>query len=324
MRYPISICLICLFITDSGYAKQQYFGAPKKITGWEISCSVDKGSITGRGANWVFKTSANKCSGGTFQQRAEISSRKAISTSTNAIYNFQSFFKFTSFDYDKEFDIFQVHDGRYGCAPPLKVSVNSLGRLKLYSDYTTGPNQCIKDVIKFHSPGGTKIKRDGTQYKMNVYLNFDGTAGFEVEVYIDDELQVSGKYSPPSQEKFVLSRYYYFKHGVYSKKIFDFKLESKISMTQVSTLPQQRTMENKKVSTPSNAISGGGDDVNAPYQRLRAKQKINSDAEFRNCLLAENIPPSYLSAVRFSPAAEQIPMVLDKVRETKCFIDLTD
>ena len=69
---------------------------------------------------------------------------------------------------------------------------------------------------KVLQPWRNKIKRDGT-HKMDVYLDFDGNAGFVVDVYIDDELQVSGKYSPPSQKKYVLSRYYYFKHGVYSK-----------------------------------------------------------------------------------------------------------
>ena len=316
--------LICFSFTNSGYAKQKYFVAPTKITDWEISCSVDKGAITGKGANWVFKTSKNKCEGGTFNQRAEISSKKAISTSTKAIYNFQSLFKFTSFDYDKQFDIFQVHDGRYGCAPPLKVSVNSRGKVRLYSDYTTGPNQCKKDVIKFLSPGETRIKRDGTQYKLDVYLSFNGDAGFLVDVYIDDKLQVSGKYNPPSKDKFVSSRYYYFKHGVYSKKIFDFKLESKMSMTKISALPPKRTLENKKVSTISNSVSVGKDDGNAQEYRLLAKKKINSDAKFRNCLLAENIPKSHLSTVRFKPAAEEVPMILDKVRETKCFINLAD
>ena len=95
-------------------------------------------------------------------------------------------------------------------------------------------------------------------------------------------------------------------------------------MTQVSALPQHRTMENKKVSTISNSVSVGKDDGNAQEYRLLAKKKINSDAKFRNCLLAENIPKSHLSTVRFKPAAEEVPMILDKVRETKCFINLAD
>ena len=51
------------------------------------------------------KTSKNKCEGGTFNQRAEISSKKAISTSTKAIYNFQSLFKFHFISHASELKI---------------------------------------------------------------------------------------------------------------------------------------------------------------------------------------------------------------------------
>ena len=51
--------------------------------------------------------------------------------------------------FEEKFDIFQIHDGRDGCAPPLKVNIQPNGVLRLYADYKTGPGeQCVKDVIK--------------------------------------------------------------------------------------------------------------------------------------------------------------------------------
>lgn len=78
--------------------------------------------------------------------------------------------------------------------------------------------------------GKTSIKRDGTPYKLNVILNFDGKSGFDVDVYLDDQLEVSGKYVPPKGGGYVTSKYFYFKHGVYSMNMFDYEMKSTISM----------------------------------------------------------------------------------------------
>ena len=235
MKIIYSIIIIIVF-GNNAYAMDKYFGAPKKITDWRISCSVDKGSITDKYPNYIFKTSKNGCSGGTYSQRAEISTRKAITLSTKAKYNFQSIFSIidSSQGFHEKFNIFQIHDSRDGCAPPLKVKIQSSGFLRLFADYKTGPgDQCEKDVIKSNGFGKTLIKRDGTQYKLNVLLNFDGKSGFDVEVYLDDKLEVSGKYAPPTGNKYVASKYFYFKHGVYSKNMFDYEMKSKISMKKV-------------------------------------------------------------------------------------------
>ena len=113
--------------------------------------------------------------------------------------------------------------------------MQSGGQLRLYADYKTGPGeQCVKDVIKSTGLGTTQIKRDGTEYKLNVLLNFDGKSGFDVDVYLDDKLEVSGKYSPPTGNKYEASKYFYFKHGVYSRNMFDYEMKSKISMKKVN------------------------------------------------------------------------------------------
>ena len=235
MRIIYSIIIIIIFGSNA-YAMDKYFGAPNKITDWRISCSVDKGSIVDNYPNYIFKTSKNRCSGGTYNQRAEITTRKAITLKTKAKYNFQSIFSIidSSQGFEEKFDIFQIHDGRDGCAPPLKVNIQPNGVLRLYADYKTGPGeQCEKDVISSEI-GETLIIRDGTQYKLNVLLNFDGKAGFDVDVYINDKLEVSGKYEPPVGKKYKYSKHYYFKHGVYSKYMFDYEMKSKISMKKVN------------------------------------------------------------------------------------------
>jgi hypothetical protein len=235
MKIIYSVIIIFVFGSNA-YAMDKYFGAPKKITDWRISCSVDEGSITDNYPNYIFKTSKNGCSSGTYNQRAEITTRKAITLSTKAKYNFQSIFSVidSSQGFEEKFDIFQIHDSRDGCAPPLKVNIQPSGVLRLFADYKTGPGeQCEKDIIKSRGFGKTLIKRDGTQYKLNVLLNFDGKAGFDVDVYINDKLEVSGKYAPPKGNKYVASKYFYFKHGVYSKNMFDYEMKSKISMKKV-------------------------------------------------------------------------------------------
>ena len=81
--------------------------------------------------------------------------------------------------------------------------------------------------------GDTVVKRDGTEYKLNVVLEFNGNSSFKVAVYINDRLEALGKYSPPIERGYFKSKYYYFKHGVYSQNMFDYELNSKIQMRLV-------------------------------------------------------------------------------------------
>mgnify|MGYP003327127567 CR=1 FL=1 len=108
----------------------------------------------------------------------------------------------------KRTTIFQIHDGRNGCAPPLKVNIQKDGKIKLRGDYKKGPGeQCIYDIIKSTGRGKTTIKRDGTEYKLNVLLDFDGNGGFKVKVYINDEHEVSGEYKFKEGQGYIKSRY---------------------------------------------------------------------------------------------------------------------
>ena len=153
MKFIYSIIIIFVF-SSNVYAKQKYFGAPNQITDWKISCTVDKGSIIDNYPNYFFKTSNNRCSGDkTYKQRAEIVSGKALPLSTKVAYDFQSDFTFEG-DTDQKFDIFQMHDGRDSCAPPLKISVLKKGEIRLIGDYRLkydykegDKEQCERDII---------------------------------------------------------------------------------------------------------------------------------------------------------------------------------
>ena len=221
------------FLTDV-YSMQKYFGLPSKITDWDINCSVDKGGIIDSYPTYIFKTSKNRCGGG-FKQRSQITTSKAIFSSIKSKYNFQSIFSINDKSVNKEnFDIFSIHDGRKNCAPPLVLSIESDGVLNLRGDYKTGPGeQCERDVLNSKSFNSTTIKRDGTKYKLNLIIQFNGNGSFSSKVYLNNILQLEANYLSPKQSGYFVSKYFSFKHGVYSKNIFDYTLTSKISMRLV-------------------------------------------------------------------------------------------
>jgi len=235
LRFIIFAASLVFLFNIKAFAMDIYSKAPSKIEGWKISCSVDKGSITRKNGNWLFRTSKNKCKGGIFKQRAEINSLKAISARDKVKYNFQSIFSMNGGKYEYEqFDIFQIHDGRDGCAPPLKVTVQGDGKLILRADYKTGSGEkCERNVLRSSGLSKNWIDLDGTEYKLNIILDFDGKSGFGVQVFLNDKLEVSGKYAPPKGKGYFQSKYFYFKHGVYSRNMFKYELKSNISMNLI-------------------------------------------------------------------------------------------
>jgi hypothetical protein len=194
------------------------------LNSWKTSCSVDAGSLVKKGKTRTFKTSKNRCPGGTFKQRSEIKS-KNISPNHKGKYLFTANVSMTNARNEK-FDIFQMHDGRDGCAPPLKVTVLSNNSIELRADYKTGPGEsCVRDVLR-HKKSNVKFKRGGVKQKLSVVIEFLGQANFTVQVYLDGKLAASGNYVPPSGSGYKASRHFYFKHGVYSKNMFDYVMVS--------------------------------------------------------------------------------------------------
>lgn len=192
---------------------------------WSISCSVDKGAIKRRANVWTFRTSTNRCSNGSWKQRAEIKSEK-ISPNRKGAYLFQTTISMTTRKREK-FDIFQIHDGRSGCAPPLKVTVLASGHIELVSEINKNAGrQCIKRRL-FSRISRGRFRRDGTEQELKVLVDFDGRGGFDVTVWIDDVRQTSGRYERPAGKGAYKSRYFYFKHGVYSPRVFPYKMTSR-------------------------------------------------------------------------------------------------
>lgn len=195
---------------------------------WQISCAVDSGSISKKGRTWTFRTSDNKCPGGIFNQRAEIYTEK-ISPNHKGTYRFSSFISLRS-NADDKFGIFQIHDGRMGCAPPLKIDVERSGHLVITGDYKIGSQpgeNCVRDILQSSGRSATKIRRDGTEYKFDVVLDFNGKGGFKVYVYLNDTLQISGAYEPNPGQGYFGSKFFFFKHGNYSQYMFDYELVSR-------------------------------------------------------------------------------------------------
>ena len=101
------------------------------------------------------------------------------------------------------------------------------GRLLLKSDIKTGKGEsCIRGALNDKLSIG-RIRRDGTEQKLSVLVNFDGKGGFVVQVSIDGVTQLIGAYDPSKQPAEFQSKKFYLKHGVYSQNMFDYVMTSR-------------------------------------------------------------------------------------------------
>ncbi|MBY6066782.1 hypothetical protein KUW17_08525 [Leisingera aquaemixtae] len=195
---------------------------------WSVSCGTDKGAITRSGNTWTFKTSSNHCVGGTFNQRAEINTRR-FSATTRGTYRVQTFVSMRA-NPPGRFDIMQIHDGRNGCAPPLKIQVQSSGEITFDSAFKSGSGgtkNCVKNRALLKGGSPDRMRQDGTEYKLDVIFDFDGNGGFDVIVFLDDRLQISGTYSFVAGKGYREATHFRIKHGVYSKQVFQYEMRSR-------------------------------------------------------------------------------------------------
>lgn len=195
---------------------------------WQTSCRVDSGSITRESGTYVFRTSKNHCTGGIFNQRAELNTGN-ISISRKVTYVFDTTISMKAAARE-EFIVFQVHDGRMGCSPPMSLRWTGGNTLRFDSDYTRGKGMagCVENrSLRGAQYRGPSLKRDGTAYRLQVKLTFDGNGGFGVDVLINGKSAISGTYQPSSDPSFVASKRFFMKHGVYSKNLFEYEMSSK-------------------------------------------------------------------------------------------------
>ncbi|MCU9837169.1 hypothetical protein OEZ49_05280 [Ruegeria sp. WL0004] len=223
--YSFGSCLLVLGLL--------VFSAPETANAsplqtWKVSCGTDPGALVKKGRTYFFKTSSNHCPGGIFNQRSEIATDH-MNAGRAGTYLFSTYVAVTSPSTEK-FSIFQIHDGRHGCAPPLKINVLPSGQLTFDSEYKIGSkpgNDCRKVSSLMGKKSAVRIKRDGTEYKLDVVVDFDGRGGFEVFVAVDDRPQIEGRYSPPEGQGYFKSQKYFFKHGSYSLNVFPYTLVSR-------------------------------------------------------------------------------------------------
>lgn len=195
---------------------------------WEISCGMDEGSIRRIKKTWEFRSSSSHCSHG-FNERSEISS-ESISPSQKGTYLFQAKISMLSKS-GQPFSIFQIHDGRKGCAPPLKLNVSASGQFEIHSDIKTGEGDSCKQLQLGKNGARSVIRRDGTEQLLEILVTFHGDATFDFTVKVDGKVELTGAYQPPDHEDIYKSEKFYFKHGVYAKNRFEYLLRS----TDVST-----------------------------------------------------------------------------------------
>lgn len=225
MRIPVARLPVAFALAIIGVFGLTMPSGAFPLNTWEVSCGADSGAIQKKRDVRTFRTSRNHCKGGIFKQRAEIESEK-ITPTTKGAYLFETHVAITT-SANQQFTIFQVHDGRLGCAPPLSMDVTPNGRLLLKSDIKIGEGErCIRGALNEKLSRGT-IRRDGTEQKLAVMVDFDGVGGFAVHVWIDDVAQFSGRYDPSKQPDAFKSKRFYFKHGVYSQRMFDFVMTSR-------------------------------------------------------------------------------------------------
>lgn len=221
--------------------------AQNRITGWKTSCGVDRGALDRKGNSYTFKPSQNHCDGGvnapwSWKQRTEIASRK-IKATTKGTYLFKTIVAMRS-NSQQRFDVFQMHDGRKECAPPLKVEWGANNQVRLVSEYKIrgGVNDdCVPAPLGSKNfQRGQVLPRDGSKHNLHVRISFNGKGAFSAEVFVDGKLAVSGVYNPTYRPKsaktidgrrvanpeFELPKSFYFKHGVYARKRFNFVLTS--------------------------------------------------------------------------------------------------
>ncbi|RWX36786.1 hypothetical protein EHI43_08870 [Rhizobium leguminosarum] len=195
--------------------------------GWQTSCGVDPGAISHSGGAYTFHQSYNHCSGGIFKQRSELSSGN-ISVKSRVSYAFDTTVSMKT-SQSNDFILFQVHDGRNGCSPPMSLRWTGGNSLRFDSDYTRGKGMagCVENRgLRGAGYHGPSLRRDGTPYHLRVTLAFDGQGGFDVSVQINGSGVLSGRYQPSNDPQFLTSKRFYMKHGVYSQKPFDYEMRS--------------------------------------------------------------------------------------------------
>ena len=195
---------------------------------WQTSCRVDPGAIKREADAYIFHRSKNHCSGGIFNQRAELNTENlAVSQKSTLIFDTTISMKSAT---NEEFIIFSVHDGRNGCAPPMSLRWTRGNTFRFDSDYTRGKGMagCVENrALRSARYIGPSLRRDGTSYHLQLKLAFDGGAGFGANVFVNGKSVMSGIYRPSSNPSFVASKRFYMKHGVYSQKLFDYEMRSK-------------------------------------------------------------------------------------------------
>ena len=228
--------LIGAFCLMIAIAASPATAAPKNS--WSINCGVDKGAILKTGKDWVFSTSRHMCDGGSFKQRAEISTNH-FSPDLVGDYMFSTKLQMSTASRE-QFSVFSVHDGHtkfvgHSCAPPFQLYVMPNGQLLGRSGYLGKDGKSCTGLTLGKS--AKRFTKSGTTQELKVLLRFEGNKEFQVFVWLDGELQIQGRNRQPNVDA-MKSRRFFLKHGVYSRNTFMYEMRSTgLSIKRVRTKP---------------------------------------------------------------------------------------
>jgi hypothetical protein len=163
---------------------------------------------------------------GAFKQRAEIMTPK-FSPRHKGTYEFSINVKMLT-NAREQFSIFSLHDGHgkhvgHHCAPPFQLYIMPDGRFLGRSGYLGKDGKTCTGLTLGRS--ATLFDKTGKAQQLSIVLDFDSTGEFDVYVYIDGRLEISGRNKQPVVQA-MRSREFFFKHGVYSSNMFDYRMTS--------------------------------------------------------------------------------------------------
>lgn len=186
-----------------------------------------------------FRTTKNTCIGGVYNQRNEVVAFD-IPITSKGFFVFESEFSIDS-ERPSDFVIFQMHDGTArGCKPPLMIkampfgsytkfdNISEYGKVSFLSKAICIPSDFSNLLLNNdYDAGKADMKFDGTPNKLRAEIALDGSGDYELSFYVNSKLVIEGSYTAAHKKGYTRSKSYYFKHGVYSRYLFDYKARTK-------------------------------------------------------------------------------------------------
>ena len=222
------VSLLCLSAAQSVSAAEKWRVVSMQ---WEPTCAgFGSGMLEWSRKLTTFRASQKHCSNASSRQHNRL--RTAPFPASRAVtYMFESNISFQSTS-RQSFVLFQVHAGRAtgDCAPPMSLRWQGNNTFSFDSDYNSRAetDRCVENrQMRNARYSGPRLRRDGTEYKLQVRLDFDGKGGFRARVLVDGAAVLEGTFGRPANLPFAVPREFRFNHGVFSNRVWPFEMQSR-------------------------------------------------------------------------------------------------